>query len=314
VKWAEVSIRTTHEATEFIAEIFHDLGASGVVIEDPKLVNTYRSSGIWDYTDIPEAVNTEVVTVKAYLPADEGLEDKLRAFEREVDSLAGQNVDKGLGDIACAEIQDEDWSETWKAYYHPEKIGERIVVKPSWETYTAGKDELIIELDPGMAFGTGTHPTTSMCVRALEDIVRPGMRIFDVGTGSGVLAIAAAKLGASEVCAVDFDPLAVRIAGENVAINQVEHIVCTGQSDLLQNTEGRADLIIANIVADIIIRLLDDVSKKLNSGGTLLASGIINDRIADVTAAVMAHGFTIDKVIEEGGWAAMVIHQGGSEA
>lgn len=314
MKWAEISIRTTHEATELIAEIFHDLGASGVVIEDPALLNSYLSSGTWDYTDIAEAPNPEVVTVKAYLPVDEELEEKLRAFEEAVDSLAGRDVDKGLGDISCSEIQDEDWENNWKEFYHPEKIGSRIVVKPSWEEYTAAPDDLVIELDPGMAFGTGTHPTTSMCVRTLEEIVTEGMRVFDVGTGSGILAICAAKLGAASVDAVDFDPMAVRVAKENIAVNGTEQIIKTNQSDLLKSVDGKADLIIANIVADIIIRLLPDVEARLNPGGVLLASGIIADRIGDVTAAVLAQGLTVDRVIEEGGWAAMVILPGGCEA
>ena len=120
MKWAEVSIRTSHEATELIAEIFHDLGASGVVIEDPELVNNYIHAGIWDYSDVPEEANTEVVTVKAYLPVDEELDEKLRSFEREVNALAGHNVDKGPGAISCNEIQDEDWAENWKQYFHTE--------------------------------------------------------------------------------------------------------------------------------------------------------------------------------------------------
>jgi len=311
VKWAEISIRTTHEATELIAEIFHDLGASGVVIEDPELVNTYRNSGIWDYTDIPEATNTEVVTVKAYLPMDEELDDKLRAFEKEVDALAGHNIDKGTGDISYSEIQDEDWANNWKTYFHTEKIGDIIVIKPSWEEYMASPDDIVIELDPGMAFGTGTHPTTSMCIRILEEIVTGGMKIFDVGTGSGVLAIAAAKLGATEVTAVDFDPVAVTVAKENVAINQANSIISVGRGDLLKGVEGKADIVIANIIADIIIVLLDDIPNKLKIGGTMIASGIIADRLGDVTEAVIAHGLLVDRVLEEGGWAAMVIRNGG---
>jgi ribosomal protein L11 methyltransferase len=312
VKWAEISIRTTHEATELIAEIFHDLGASGVVIEDPELVNTYRNSGIWDYTDIPEATNTEVVTVKAYLPMDEELDDKLRTFEKEVDALAGHNIDKGTGDISCSEIQDEDWANNWKKYFHTEKIGDIIVIKPSWEEYTASPDDIVIELDPGMAFGTGTHPTTSMCIRILEEIVTGGMHIFDVGTGSGVLAIAAAKLGATDVTAVDFDSVAVTVAKENVAINHAESVISVARGDLLKGVDGKADIIIANIIADIIIRLLDDIPTKLKTGGTMIASGIIADRLGDVTEEVIAHGLLVDRVLEEGGWVAMVIRNGGT--
>ena len=311
MKWAEVSITTSHEATEFIAEIFHDLGASGVVIEDPELVNSYIRSGQWDYTDIPEAENTEVVTVKAYLPVDDELDEKMRRFEREVNALAGHDVDKGPGAISCNEIQDEDWSENWKQYFHTEKVGDAIVIKPSWEDYEAAPDDVVIELDPGEAFGTGSHPTTAMCIRELETLVKAGMEVFDAGTGSGILSIAAAKLGAGKITAVDYDRTALKVARENIGQNHVEDVITLGQSDILKQVDGKADLVIANIIADIIIRLFDELEAHLNPGGALLASGIIADRIGDVTEAALAHGFTIEKVIETGGWAAMVIHAGG---
>ena len=313
MKWAEISIKTTHEATEFIAEIFHELGAAGVVIEDPELVNTYRKAGTLDYTDIPEAIDTEVVTVKAYLPFNDELDEKMRCFEKKVDALAGHDVDKGLGDISCSEIHDEDWADNWKKYFHSEKVGDLIVIKPTWEDYTASPDDIVVELDPEATFGTGTHPTTAMCVRELESLVKGGMEIFDIGTGSGILSIVSAKLGAGKVTAVDYDRIAVEVSTKNIAQNHVENIITTGQSDLLQHVNGKADIIIANIIADIVIRLLDEVKAHLKPGGTLLASGIISERIADVTEAVLAHGFTLDKVIEEGGWAAMLIHCDGGE-
>lgn len=313
MKWAEVSITTSHEATEFIAEIFHDLGASGVVIEDPELVNSYIRSGQWDYTDIPEAENTEVVTVKAYLPVDDELDEKLRSFEREVNALSSHNVDKGPGAISCSEIQDEDWAENWKQYFHTEKVGDIIVIKPTWEDYEASPDDVVIELDPGEAFGTGTHPTTAMCIRELETLVKGGMTVFDVGTGSGILSIAVARLGAAKITAVDYDRTALKVAKENIEQNHVADVITLGQSDILKQVEGKADLVIANIIADIIIRLFDELEAHLNPGGSLLASGIIADRIGDVTEAALAHGFTIDKVVETGGWAAMVIHTGGKK-
>ena len=313
MKWAEVSITTSHEATEFIAEIFHDLGASGVVIEDPELVNSYIRSGQWDYTDIPEAENTEVVTVKAYLPVDDELDEKLRSFEREVNALSSHNVDKGPGAISCSEIQDEDWAENWKQYFHTEKVGDIIVIKPTWEDYEASPDDVVIELDPGEAFGPGTHPTTAMCIRELETLVKGGMTVFDVGTGSGILSIAAARLGAAKITAVDYDRTALKVAKENIEQNHVADVITLGQSDILKQVEGKADLVIANIIADIIIRLFDELEAHLNPGGSLLASGIIADRIGDVTEAALAHGFTIDKVVETGGWAAMVIHTGGKK-
>jgi ribosomal protein L11 methyltransferase len=306
MKWAEISIQTSHEAIEPVADIFHDLGASGVVIEDPELINTYRLSGAWDYCDIPPEANPEVVIVKAYLLADEALDTKLRLFESKVNELSGHDIDKGRGEITWREIQEEDWTSSWKKFFHPIKVGEKIVIKPTWESYEAGVDDLVIELDPGMAFGTGTHHTTAMCIRLLEELVRPGMQVIDVGVGSGILSIVCAKLGASEVCSVDLDDIAVRVACENIHLNKVEHIVNVTQGDLLTGFSGQADLIVANIVADIIIKVIPDVKTRLSVGGAFVASGIIVERLSDVTTVLLANDFTVDKVSEEGGWVAIV--------
>ena len=298
MKWAEVSIRTSHEETELIAEIFHDVGASGVVIEDPEEFNSYIDSGLFDYSNLPKAEQTNIVTIKAYLPVDEELDDRLRTFEQRVRDLAKvDGFDAGSCPIEWHTVQDEDWADNWKAYFHTEKVGGLIV----------------IDLDPGAAFGTGTHPTTAMCIRELESAVKGGMRVFDVGTGSGVLAVTAAKLGAGEVIAMDYDRTAAHVAQENVERNHVEDRVTTGVSDLLQSFTGKADLIIANIIADIVIRLFDELDAHLAEGGHLLASGIIDERVADVTEAALSHGFAIDKVIEESGWAAMVISRGDAQ-
>jgi len=311
MKWAEISIQTTHEATEAVANIFHDLGASGVVIEDPELVNSYRRSGTWEYCAIPEDDDTETVTVKSYLPVDSELDEKLRRFEESINNLVHHDIDKGLGRIVWREVQEEDWASAWKEHFQPVKIGERIVVKPTWCDYLAGKDVLVVELDPGMAFGTGTHHTTVMCVRLLEDTVRPGSKVFDIGTGSGILAVAAAKLGASEVQAVDVDAVAVRIAGENVALNKVTDIVTVSRGDLLAAVDGRANIIVANIIADVIIRMAPDVANCLTEDGLFIAGGIIAERLGDVTAALLRSGLPIEKVAEEGGWATVLARRGG---
>jgi len=311
MKWAEISIQTTHEAAEMVANIFHDLGSSGVVIEDPELVNSYLRSGKWDYSDIPEEVNTEIVVVKAYLPVNEELDNKLSIFEQEFKQLVSYGIDNGSGIRECREIMEEDWASSWKEFFHPIKVGQRIVIKPSWEEYVAAGDDLVIELDPGMAFGTGTHHTTAMCCRILEEVVKPGHVIFDVGTGSGILAVAATKLGASRVQAVDFDGVAVRVAKENIAINHVEDVVHVAQGDLLIGVEGQADIIIANIIADIVIKLLVDIPGRLPEGGIFIASGIITERLSDVTTAILAQNLTIEKVVEEGGWVAIVARKGG---
>jgi ribosomal protein L11 methyltransferase len=311
MKWAEISIQTTHEAAETVANIFHELGSSGVVMEDPKLVNSYLTSGVWDYSDIPRENNTEIVTVKAYLPVDEQLDDKLRNFEEEFQQISSRGMDKGIGAMQCREVQEEDWASSWKEFFHPIKVGQYIVIKPSWEEYEAAADDLVIELDPGMAFGTGTHQTTSMCCRALEEVVKPGDLVFDVGTGSGILSIAAAKLGAASVQAVDLDSVAVRVANENVVINHAEHIVKVTQGDLLTGVTGEANIVIANIIADVVIKLLVDIPARLKQNGIFIASGIISERLSDVAAAMLEQHLLVDKVIEEGGWVAIVARKGG---
>ena len=312
MQWAEVSVDTSHEATDLVSEILQELGAAGVVIEDPALLNEYIRSGLWDYTDLKESEETEVVRVKAYWALDEELEGKLQRLAARLDDLTAHGIDKGAGAVSWKAVADEEWAETWKEFFHTEKIGARTVIKPTWEEYEAKAREIVVELDPGAAFGTGQHATTSLCIRALEDLVRPGMTVFDVGTGSGVLAIVAAKLGAKRVEAVDFDPVAVRVARENVRQNGAEGIVHTERSDLLKSVEGKADLIIANIIADIIVRLFGEVKGSLAAGGTMLLSGIIEDRLPDVVEAAALHGFAVEKIEQEKGWAAVVVKGGGA--
>lgn len=303
MKWCEISIQTSHEAVELIAEIFRDLGASGVVIEDPELVNDYITSGKWDYTDIPIAKETEVVVEKAYLPVNGELEGRIQTLQQEIKALASRGVNTAPAVLTTAELQDEDWSDTWKQYFHTEKPGERVVIKPTWEEYEPKDDEVVIELDPGAAFGTGTHATTSMCIRQLEKLVKPGMTVFDVGTGSGILSIISAKLGATNIQAVDYDDSVLKIVEENLEQNNVQDIISVAQSDLMQNVHGKAELVIANIIADIIIRLFDQLDEHLEKGGTLLTSGIIEDRIEDVLAAAEKHGYGVVERLENKGWA-----------
>lgn len=312
MKWAEVSIQTSHEATEAVADIFHDMGAAGVVIEDPELINSYRRSGTWDYCDIPEETDTETVVVKAYLPVDSELEGRLQLFEEQVNRLEQHDINKGKGLISLKEVQEEDWATAWKDYFHPVPVGDRLVIKPTWEEYMPRPEDLVIELDPGMAFGTGTHQTTSMCMRLLEKVVQPGSQVFDIGTGSGILAVAAAKLGAASVQAVDFDGVAARVARENVELNQVTDVVSVSQGDLFSGIDGQADIITANIIADIIIRMLPEAVLRLKPGGVVIASGIIVERLSDVTAAVLKADLTVESILEEGGWVAMLIRKGGN--
>ena len=310
MRWARISVVTTHEGADLIGNILLELGAAGTEIDDPSLVNEYIDAGLWDYTDLPRAEDTETVTVRAYLPEDARLESSLLALAERIAALRHAGAALGAGTISHSFVADEDWAETWKAYIHTEKIGERIVVRPTWEEYTPSADEIVIELDPGAAFGTGAHATTAMCLRWLEHLVSPGMRVYDVGCGSGILAVAAAKLGAGEVIAMDYDPVAVSVAEENIRQNNVHNVVAC-ESDLLSACEGAApaELITANIIADVIVRLFAQLDRHLAPGGTLLASGIIDDRIADVEHAAAQHGFTVLDMTCEKEWAAMIIRR-----
>lgn len=305
MQWIEVNVQVTHEAVEATADILTSAGAAGVAIEDPQLINDLRNSGSWELCDIPEQENTEIVTVSAYYADDEKLNGRLAVIEEELVAVEERIGKFRFGNTRFRKISETDWVNEWKQYFHVTHVGESLVIKPSWEEYTPKEGEHVIKIDPGMAFGTGTHHTTNMCMARLEKVLPKDASVFDVGTGSGILAIAAALLGAKDVKAVDIDAVAVRVAKENIADNGLEDKIEVKEGDLLHGTEGKADVIIANIIADIIIMLLKDISVKLNDNGIFLASGIIKDRQADVEAAAAAVGMQVDHVDEKGGWVVM---------
>lgn len=305
MQWIEVNVQVTHEAVEVVADILTAAGTSGVAIEDPQLINNLRNSGTWELCDIPEQENTEIVTVSAYYADDEKLQDRLKQIESELAAVEERIGSFRFGNIRFRSLSEKDWANEWKQYFHVTHVGESLVIKPSWEEYTSKEGEHVIKIDPGMAFGTGTHHTTNMCMARLEKVLPANAEVFDVGTGSGILAIAAALLGAKSVKAVDIDAVAVRVARENIADNGLEDKIEVKEGDLLRGTEGQADVIIANIIADIIIMLLKDIPGKLKDDGIFLASGIISDRRADVEAAAAEVGMKVDHVDEKGGWVVM---------
>lgn len=305
MQWAELSIKATHESAERIAELFIDCGAAGVEIEDPALVNNYIESGAWDYTDIPLQDNPDIVEVKAWIAQTQDLPIIIENIRIQLSNIQ-EFFSTSIGALAISNIQDEDWENNWKEFFHTERIGKRIVVKPSWEEYEPDGDDIVITLDPGMAFGTGTHATTSMCIRLLEKYIKPELhqRIFDIGTGSGILAIAASKLGAQEVIAADYDPVAVRVATDNIIDNDLS--IRTFQSDLLTSFDGKADFMIANIIADIILRLFNDVEENINPGGMIMTSGIIEERAPEIIAKAQECNFQLEERLDLKGWTAMV--------
>ena len=241
--------------------------------------------------------------VSLYLPAERGVADSL-AFLQE--RFKEEKLDV---EIEINGLKEEDWANSWKQYYKTLKIGKRIVIVPAWETYQPKEGEITVRMDPGMAFGTGTHETTRLVIELLEDYTLPGCYMLDVGTGSGILAICASKLGASKCNAYDIDPMAVRVANENIRESGQTNVICE-VSDLLKQVnlkDGKYDLICANIVADIIIRMTPDVGAYLKDDGVLLASGIISERAEDVIASFEKHGFRIAEKREENGWCALAV-------
>ena len=303
--WIEVNVAVTHEAVEAVSDILTEAGSKGVAIEDPQLINELRSSGTWELCDIPEQQNIEVVTVSGYYADDDKLQRRLAQIEAALQEVEERIGKYRFGNTRFRRVSEQDWANEWKQYFHVTHVGKSLVIKPSWEEYEPEAGEHVIEIDPGMAFGTGTHHTTNMMMERLERVLPKDAVVFDVGTGSGILAIAAALCGAKEVKAVDIDGVAVRVARENVADNHLSDKIEVREGDLLHGTEGTADVIIANIIADIIILLLKDVPGKLKDGGLFLASGIIEERMADVAAEAERQGMQVDAVDRRGGWVVM---------
>ncbi|MCM3586279.1 50S ribosomal protein L11 methyltransferase [Mesobacillus maritimus] len=308
MKWSEIGILTTNEAVEPISNILHEAGASGVVIEDPLDLIKEREDQFGEIYQLnPEDYPKEGVIIKAYLPVNSHLAETVEEIKLAINNLVQYNIDIGKNKVSLSEVREEEWATAWKQYYHPVKISEKFTIVPTWEDYTpANRDELIIELDPGMAFGTGTHPTTVLCIQALERTVQEADRVVDVGTGSGVLSVAAAKLGASTIEALDLDEVAVRVAKENIELNKVQDKVQVRQNNLLNGVNGQADLIVANILAEVILRFVDDASRLVKQGGYFITSGIIKQKEEIVKDAIVNAGFSIEEVMTMEDWVAII--------
>ncbi|RKD34744.1 50S ribosomal protein L11 methyltransferase [Thermohalobacter berrensis] len=309
MKWIEIQIKTTTEAVEAVSNILYDAGVGGVVIEDPKdILMRDQNEDDWDYVD-PNLLkhDFEGAIVKGYLPESEDLIDKIELIKQNVEKIPQYNLDKGLGEVTTTEVYEKDWAHAWKKYYKPKKVGEKIVVKPSWEEYKkSSDDEIVIELDPGMAFGTGTHETTIMCIKQLEKYVHPFDVVFDIGCGTGILSIAAAKLGAISVVGVDLDEVSVKVSRENVRKNGVANTVQIRHGNLLGVVNSKANIIVANIIAEVITVLAKDISDFLLEDGVFIASGIILEKIDKVKKALEDNGLQVVDCIKMGEWACLV--------
>lgn len=307
--WLEVTVRTNTAGADLVSELLIHAGAKGTSIEDRNDAFAEPVDATqWDLID-PSVIEKmdEDVLVHAYFPAEHtGHEtiDALRARLAEW-TPAFLGFDAGKRTLETVGVKEEDWAENWKKYYKPFRVGRHLVVRPVWEPYEPLEGDRVISIDPGMAFGNGTHETTSMCLSLVEDLIRPGDEVLDVGCGSGILAIASVLMGAQSALGIDLDPVAVRVANENIARNGLSDRVRAQVGDMLKGVDAKADVVLANIIADVVILLCGAVRAHMKPGAAFVCSGVILDREQDVLDALAKAGFTVEKIERRGEWCAI---------
>ena len=273
-RWAEIAVEAAGDTQEIVGALMTEV------------------AGCYGYASTASHVT-------GYLPVDDRLENTLLRLREAVKATPHVSPELTIRFVA-----EEDWANAWKEFFKPQRVGQHLVVKPTWEDWTPEADDVVIQIDPGMAFGTGLHATTRLCLRALEENVLPGVRVADVGTGSGILAIAATLLGAEAVKAVDNDPVAVRVAGENITVNKVGDRVSVAESST--PPPGEFDIVVANILADVILSMAPALFYTVRPGGLLITSGIIEHRAEDVRRGLAHVGFSVVQTITEGEWVAVL--------
>ncbi|MFB4166522.1 50S ribosomal protein L11 methyltransferase [Virgibacillus sp. JSM 102003] len=308
MKWSEICIHTTNEAIEPISNILHETGSSGVVIEDPLDLTTERDDFFGEIYELNvDEYPEEGVYIKAYLPVNSFLGETVNEIKQAINNLMLYDINLGRNQITLSEIHEEEWATAWKKFYKPVKISKKITIIPTWEDYeTVSSDEVIIELDPGMAFGTGTHPTTVLSIQGIERYIEENDNVIDVGCGSGVLSIASGLLGAKEVYAFDLDDVAVKSTKLNAKLNKVNNKVITKQNNLLDRVNMKADMIVSNILAEIIVRFVEDAWNNLKPNGIFITSGIIQAKKQTVVDKLNQQGFRILEINEMEDWVSII--------
>ena len=306
--WIEITIHTTNEASEIVESILLDYGSTGVAIEDP---TTLEENLHDDFGTIVELSPTDFpdvgVIVKRYINELNFDNETFTRFKGELEQL-GQNINIGeFFKIETTTIKDSDWENSWKDYFDILNIGEKFVIVPTWREYENEENKYVINIDPGMAFGTGGHETTSLCIKNLEKYVKPHDNIIDVGCGSGILSIAASYLTDGEIKAVDLDKLAVDVSRENFALNNLENRITVEEASLLTKETKKYNVIVANILAHIIELMLDDAYKLLEDGGYYITSGIIKDKKDELLEKMLERGFKLVEETSDNEWYSFVV-------
>ena len=308
MKYIECKIHVSRAGIEPVLALLMNRGITDAVVDDPNDIDALlqKEHGYeWDYIDDEVlALKNEEPLVTFYVDdSDEGRS----LFAKIKDDCGNCAVSADYGSLACEArvVDDEDWKDKWKEYFKPSKITDTLVVKPSWEEYAAKEGEKVIEIDPGQAFGTGTHETTSLCIKLMEKYSAEGKKVLDVGCGSGILSIAAGLLGAKDVLGIEIDPVAVPIARENVALNGLSDRVSVRLGDLTKGVDYKADIIVANLMADLVMALSKDAARHLEKGGIYISSGILVEKEELVRRAIEDCGFEIVEIAEDGDWCAI---------
>lgn len=302
MKYLQIDMTTTHEGVEDISAALLNIGITDIAVEDAfdvdDILNKQHDYD-WDYID------QSVLEIKERDPKVTVYLELNDENERLADEV--RKAVKGIAKDCNITINDDsDWKDKWKQYFKPSKVSETIVVKPTWEKYEKKPGEQVLEIDPGMAFGTGTHETTSLCIKLMEKYMKNGDKVLDVGCGSGILSIAGALLDASDCLGVEIDPIAVDIAKENIKLNHVEDIARAQYGDLTNGINYKANIVVANLMADLVMLLSKDVAKHLLPNGYYISSGILEEKIPVVSKAIEDAGFKIVEVKIDGMWSAIV--------